>query len=134
MKAVGQGLGYDLRRISFVAGDWLNCCSQSEGDEEIESRLLWCSCPRTSDTATAAPAAQLQSGSESDAVERDGKACGGGRLDIDYNGGNNWGLEDRVGCVCGVGDATVEVSYLARWDIGRRDVFTDRPLYPTQKG
>ncbi|CAM9586646.1 unnamed protein product, partial [Sphacelaria rigidula] len=29
VKAVGQGLGFNLRRISFIAGDWLNCCSST---------------------------------------------------------------------------------------------------------
>lgn len=115
MKAVGQGLGYDLRRISFVAGDWLNCCSLSEEDDDVESGLRWCSCPRTSAATTAAAAAapgRFQSGCDSDTVERCGKASGGGRPDKDRDGGNSWGLEDRVGCVCGVGEATVEVSYV----------------------
>ena len=116
MKAVGQGLGYDLRRISFVAGDWLNCCSLSKEDDDIGSRLRWCSCPRTSAATTAAAAAavpgRLLSGGDSDAVERGGKASGGGRPDTDRNGINSWGLEDRAGCVCGVGEAAVEVSYV----------------------
>lgn len=149
MKAVGQGLGYNLRRISFVAGDWLNCCSLSEGDDEIESRLRWCSCPRTPPHTTIAAAATTaataagrlrQSGGDPDAGELGGKARGGGRPGENRDGGDSWGLEDLVGCACGVGEAMVEVSYVciyAKLEPGEGRLlffFADRALCPAQKG
>lgn len=33
VKAVGQGLGFNLRRISFIRGDWLDCCSKDEAND-----------------------------------------------------------------------------------------------------
>eukprot|EP00904_Undaria_pinnatifida_P010292 jgi/Undpi1/6393/HiC_scaffold_20.g08874.m1 len=143
VKAIGQGLGYDLRRISFLEGDWLNCCSSSsfsspeedsDDDTGTESRLRrCCSCPRRpitpTATATAAVAAsewlkrgggsgaaRLRSGGgNSGAGERVGEGCGSGRSKPDTDG-DGWGQEDRVGCVCGVGAAKVEVDGILQTD------------------
>lgn len=39
VKAMGQGLGFDLRRISFSRGDWLDCCvEEGEGRGDCESQ------------------------------------------------------------------------------------------------
>lgn len=45
VKAIGQGLGYDLRRISFVPGDWVDCCSRHPQPLHQRQRQ-GCSCPR----------------------------------------------------------------------------------------
>ncbi|CAM9576542.1 unnamed protein product [Ectocarpus sp. 12 AP-2014] len=44
VKAIGQGLGYDLRRVSFLPGDWVYCWFSLE---EKQRRSRRCPCPRS---------------------------------------------------------------------------------------
>lgn len=105
VKAVGQGLGYDLRRVSFVAGDWLNFCSKEDSGDQGSRRRPRCSCPRG--PAAAAVASSSKSSAVSDVSCCGGsEACDAGELEE----GGRWGDEDHLGCLCGSGIAIVEVS------------------------
>ncbi|CAN0489199.1 unnamed protein product, partial [Ectocarpus sp. 8 AP-2014] len=44
VKAIGQGLGYDLRRVSFLPGDWVDCWFSLQ---EKQRRPRRCPCPRS---------------------------------------------------------------------------------------
>eukprot|EP00903_Cladosiphon_okamuranus_P010368 g9809.t1 len=138
VKAIGQGLRYDLRRISFVAGDWVDCCNtqhqrphrrgrssspsfsgteENYGKSDVNDpsqtsqgcqQRHQCSCPRS--LAAVAAAARLQANSDSETGSiGDGGADATGR-------GSSWGQEDRLGCKCGIGLVTVEVDRVPRPD------------------
>lgn len=118
VKALGQGLGYDLRRVSFVAGDWLDVCS-----EDGPSRRR-CTCPRTVrsvyDSWTGCDGGGEGGDRKSDVTDDDEEeeesevamAWEGGGGVRGGGGGGAWGAEDRHGCMCGLGVATVEVRSL----------------------
>ncbi|CAB1097022.1 unnamed protein product [Ectocarpus sp. CCAP 1310/34] len=44
VKAIGQGLGYDLRRVSFLPGDWVDCWFCLQEKQRWPRR---CPCPRS---------------------------------------------------------------------------------------
>ncbi|CAN0138744.1 unnamed protein product, partial [Hapterophycus canaliculatus] len=92
VKSIGQGLGYDLRRISFVPGDWVDCCSRQPGPPREPLRRR-CVCPRSaspcsssSSSAAADAATGVQtsgtSGADADGADpsRHGGASGGSDL------------------------------------------------------
>lgn len=95
MKAIGQGLGYDLQRVSFVNGAWLDCCSWTNdgNDDNNEPRRLPCHDPSSEpvpDTSCGYRGSQVGALNTPDKSEL-------------------WEREDNTGCTYGLGTATVKV-------------------------
>lgn len=84
MKAVGQGLGFELRRISFARGNWLDCCISDnhaifmDGHEGSSRRS--CTLAPCAEVACNAHFCGSATGSLGD-VESDGRAYDRGRMD-----------------------------------------------------
>lgn len=106
VKAIGQGLGYDLQRVSFVNGAWLDCCSWAKdgNDDDNEPRQLPCHCPRT----TLLPCAVAPSSEPVPVTSSEYRGSKHGALNTPKKS-ELWGGEDNAACTCGLGIATVEV-------------------------
>ncbi|CAM9853442.1 unnamed protein product, partial [Ectocarpus fasciculatus] len=105
VKAIGQGLGYDLRRVSFLPGDWIDCCFNLQQ----QRRPRRCQCPRSLATLDPATPGGQQvggcgtgDGADSGANADSGGDCGRGGA----RGGSSVGVggADRS---CG-GDSKVD--------------------------
>ncbi|CAM9579998.1 unnamed protein product [Ascophyllum nodosum] len=116
VKAVGQGLGYDLRRVSFVEGDWLDCSSSVKDFADASGRRT-CRCPRK-----ALKSFDMASNREL----RHGVPCDFKSESEEYRAESGdheevleallWKQEDVVGCTCGLGTAAVKVDGIPRPD------------------
>ena len=114
VKAVGQGLGYDLRRVSFVEGDWLDCSSSVKDFADASGRRT-CRCPRK-----ALKSFDMASNREL----RHGVPCDFKSESEEYRAESGdheevleallWKQEDVVGCTCGLGTAAVKVRKFTR--------------------
>lgn len=95
VKAIGQGLGYDLQRVSFVNGTWLDCCRWANDGNDNNNE----------------PSGLPSHNPSSEPVPH--PSCGYHGLKVgSLNTPENselWGREDNVGCTSGLGTATVKV-------------------------
>lgn len=136
VKAIGQGLGYDLRRISFVPGDWIDCCNTQQEEQQRPQQRGRSSSPTSSlpeeakgrgnvdETLEASQRGQtgqrcfcprsLAAVATAAGLRTKGGASGIGSVDSGgiyaAGGDSSWGQEDRLGCECGIGVVAVEVS------------------------
>eukprot|EP00752_Nemacystus_decipiens_P010329 g9201.t1 len=139
VKAVGQGLGYDLRRISFLAGEWVDCCATQQQQEQQRQEPRQHGLPpsptlsptdeskgesNVEDPLEASPRLRRQKRRRHRcSCPRSLAAADGGDADADAAGGDrpcSWRQEDRqedrLGCECEVGLVTVQVDRVPRPD------------------
>lgn len=136
VKAIGQGLGYELRRISFVAGDWVDCCiTQHRQPQQLGHSSSPTSSGKFSGTEENNGESSVDDPLQANQRRRQRHRCscprslaavaaatrlqangssGTGSVDDGgadaAGGGSSWGQEDRLGCECEMGLVTVEVS------------------------